>query len=79
MGVTQKYEFRVSFKGSAWRIYFWYISKDDAINIMNNSSLIDKIGVLQIFFIIYKKWVAQLLSKKQRCNTKQREKLLWKY
>ena len=22
-------------KGSAYRIYFWYISKDDAINIMN--------------------------------------------
>ena len=27
-------------KGSAYRIHFWYISKDDAINIMNNSSLI---------------------------------------
>ena len=33
-------------KGSAYRIKFWYISKDDAINIMNNSSLIDKMGVL---------------------------------
>ena len=33
-------------KGSAYRIHFWYMSKDDAINIMNNSSLIDKIGVL---------------------------------
>ena len=33
-------------KGSAYRIHFWYISKDDAINIMNNSSLIDKIVVL---------------------------------
>ena len=33
-------------KGSAYRIYFWYMSKDDAINIMNNFSLIDKIGVL---------------------------------
>ena len=44
-------------KGNAYRIQFWYMSKDDAINIMNNSSLIDKIGVLQIinFFIIYKK------------------------
>ena len=36
----------VFIKGSAYRIYFWYMSKDDAINIMNNSSLIDKIGVL---------------------------------
>ena len=27
-------------KGSAYRIHFWYMSKDDTINIMNNSSLI---------------------------------------
>ena len=33
-------------KGSAYRIHFWYMSKDDAIIIMNNSSLVDKIGVL---------------------------------
>ena len=33
-------------KRSAYRIHFWYMSKDDEINIMNNSSLIDKMGVL---------------------------------
>ena len=33
-------------KGSAYRIHFWYMSKDDAINIMNNSDLIDKMSVL---------------------------------
>ena len=33
-------------KGSAYRIHFWYMSKGDAINIMNNFSLIDKIGIL---------------------------------
>ena len=33
-------------KGSAYRFHFWYMSKDDAINIMNNSSLIDKMAVL---------------------------------
>ena len=33
-------------KGNAYRICFWYMSKDDAINIMNNSSLIDKMSVL---------------------------------
>ena len=33
-------------KGSACRIHFWYMSKDDAISIMNNSNLIDKMGVL---------------------------------
>ena len=36
-------------KGSAYRIHFWYMSKDDAVNIMNNSSLIDKMGVLYIY------------------------------
>ena len=33
-------------KGSAYRIHFWYMSKDDAINIMNNSNLVDQKGVL---------------------------------
>ena len=32
---------------------FGNISKGDAINIMNNSSLIDKIGVFMIFFLLY--------------------------
>ena len=27
-----------SIKGSDYRIHFWYMSKDDAINIMKNSS-----------------------------------------
>ena len=33
-------------KRSAYRIHFWYMSKDDAINIMNGSNLVDKSGVL---------------------------------
>ena len=33
-------------KGSAYRIHFWYTIKDDAISIMNNSNLIDKMRVL---------------------------------
>ena len=33
-------------KGSAYRIHFWYISKDDAISIMKNSNLFDKKGFL---------------------------------
>ena len=33
-------------KGSAYRIHFWYMSKDDAIGMTNNSNLIDKMGVL---------------------------------
>ena len=33
-------------KGNAYRINFWYISKNDAINVMNGSNLVDKSGVL---------------------------------
>ena len=31
---------------SAYRIHFWYTSKDDAINIINGFNLTDKKGVL---------------------------------
>ena len=34
------------FKGNAYRIHFWNMSKDDAINIMHSSNLIAKKGVL---------------------------------
>ena len=37
-------------KESAYRIHFWYMSKDDAISIMNNSNLIDKKGVSYFFY-----------------------------
>ena len=33
-------------KGNAYRIHFWYMRKDDAINMMNGSNLVDKRGVL---------------------------------
>ena len=33
-------------KNNAYRIHFCCISKDDAINIMNNSNLINKMRVL---------------------------------
>ena len=33
-------------KRNACRIHFWYMSKNDAINIMNGSNLADKRGVL---------------------------------
>ena len=41
-------------KGSDYRIQFWYMSKGDAINMMNNSNLNLKKWILIIFFIIYK-------------------------
>ena len=33
-------------KGSAYKIHFWYMSKNGAISIMTNSNLVDKKGVL---------------------------------
>ena len=36
----------VSIKGNNCRIHFWYMSKNDAINLMNNSSLNKKTELL---------------------------------
>ena len=33
-------------KGIAYRTHFWYMSKDDVINIVNGFNLADKRGVL---------------------------------
>ena len=51
----------VSIKGSDYRIYFWHMSKDNAINIMKNSNL--KKGVIINIFSLYIKWVKQLIIK----------------
>ena len=32
----------VHVKGNPYRIHFWYMSKDDAINMMNGSNVADK-------------------------------------
>ena len=37
-------------KGMLIEFIFWYMSKDDAINIMNGFNLIHKMGVLQFFY-----------------------------
>ena len=42
-------------KGTANRIHFWCMSKDDVISKMNSSSLVEKKWSFIIFFIIYKK------------------------
>ena len=36
----------VYIKENAYRIHFWYMSKDDEISIMTGSNLVDKRGVL---------------------------------
>ena len=53
-------------KGSAYRIHFWYMSKDNAINIMNNSNLIDKMGIIYIYFYLYIKMSNKTYYKKNR-------------
>ena len=44
----------VSIKGSDYRINFCYMSKDDAVSIMNNFNLNQKRGVLFIFLLYIK-------------------------
>ena len=63
-------------KESAYKIHFWYMSKDDAISLISNSNLIDKKGVLYIFLLYIKDERENLLSKKQRYDTKQSKRLL---
>ena len=36
----------VYIKENAYRIHFWYMCKDDAVNMMTGSNLVDKRGVL---------------------------------
>ena len=61
----------VSIKGGDYRIHFWYRSKDDAMNIMQNCNVSKKSGSLYMyFFIIYKNEWKNLLSKKQRNSIK---------
>ena len=43
----------ISVTGSDCRIHFWYMSKDNRRNIMNNSNLSKKMAYYKIF-IVYK-------------------------
>ena len=42
----------LSIKANDYRIHFWYMSKDDAISIMNNSSLKEKLDQYKFFCYI---------------------------
>ena len=41
----------VSIKWIDYKIHFWYMGKDDAINIIKNSDLNEKSGLLLFFFL----------------------------
>ena len=45
----------VSIKGNDYRIHFWYIGKDDAINIMKNFNLNERNWILINFLLCIKK------------------------
>ena len=51
----------LSIKGSDYRIHFYYMSNDDAINIINNSNLNKKLDCYNFFLIIHKKWVKKFI------------------
>ena len=44
----------VSIKWIDYKIHFWYMGKDNAINIIKNSDLNEKSGLLLFFFLLYK-------------------------
>ena len=44
-----------SIKGNDYRIHYWYMNKDDAINIIKISSDLKKVDHYKFFFVIYKK------------------------
>ena len=53
----------VSIKGSDYRIHFWYMSEDDAINIMKNSDLNKKVDYYKKFLLYeYKKKWAPIIK-----------------
>ena len=56
----------VSIKVNSYRIHFWYMSKDSAINIMNNSDFKKKVSRYNFFLLYIKNEWNNLLSKKQR-------------
>ena len=60
----------VSIKGNDYRIHFWYMSKDDAINIIHNSSLNEKIGSLINFLLYIRNESNNSLSKKYTSDFK---------
>ena len=53
----------VTIKGNDYRIHFWYMSKDDAMSIMNNCNLNEKAGLL-FFHYIKNEWNDSISKKK---------------
>ena len=65
----------VSIKVNDYRIYFWYMIKNDVIVLMTNSNLKNKMEFYKNFHHI-KDECNNLLSKKERSDFKQSKRLL---
>ena len=59
----------VSVKGSYYKIHFWYMSKNDVINIMKHLNLNEKSGSLK-FFLLYIKMSETPYYQRNWCYTK---------
>ena len=56
----------VSIKVNDYRIHFWYMRKDDAISIMNNSDLNEKKDHYNFFSLYVKRQMKQLIMKEAK-------------
>ena len=59
-----------SVKGSDYRIHFWYMRKDDVINIMKSSDLNEKTGLLWNISLIQKE--IKLLIREKKIESSKR-------
>ena len=59
----------VSVKGSYYKIHFWYMTKNDVINIMKHLNLNEKSGSLK-FFLLCIKMSETPYYQRNRCYTK---------
>ena len=63
----------VSAKATDYRIHFWYMSKEDAISIINNSDLNFKKWIIIIFFLLKEYYENNKERLKEKVRNKYRE------
>ena len=65
-----------SVKGSDYRIHFWYMRKDDAINIMKSSDLNEKTGLLWNISLIQKEIKLLIIKETEKKNWIQQKSII---
>ena len=68
----------VSVKGSDYRIHFWYMSKDDVVNIMKNSNLNKKVDHYKFFLLYIKMSETTYLKKTTEKQYQIQQKIIMK-